>query len=86
MYEYDTEPSKYICSLKRKDIDHEISWEVIKKAQFIAYNNNLECMLYLKEATAVVYVLNKKGCLNKMNEFISSCKHIIKSLLKISKS
>ena len=79
------ELSKYICGLKRRDIDHEISWEVIKRAQPIADNNNPVCRLCLKEATAVVYALNKKGCLNKRNEFISSCRHIKKSLLKFNK-
>ena len=46
MYEYDTEPSKYICSLKRKDIDHEISWEVIKRTHRITdyYNRYVGCV------------------------------------------
>ena len=65
MYENDTELSKYVCSLKRRNIDHETSWEVIKRAQYIADNNNPVCRLSLKEATAVVYALNKKCCLNK---------------------
>ena len=63
----------------------EISWEVIKRAQPIADGNSPVCRLCLKEATAVVYALNKKGCLNKRNEFISSCRHIKKSLLKFNK-
>ena len=85
VYENDTELSKYVCGLKRRDIDHEISWEVIKRAQPIADGNSPVCRLCLKEATAVVYALNKKGCLNKRNEFISSCRHIKKSLLKFNK-
>ena len=46
--------------LKRRDIGHEISWEVIKRAQPIADGNSPVCRLCLKEATVVVYVLNKK--------------------------
>ena len=85
VYENDPELSKYICSLKRRDIDHEISWEVIKRAQSISDNNNSVCMLCLKEATAVVYALNEKGSLNKRNEFIFYCRHIKKSIFEDNK-
>ena len=60
VYESDTELSKYIYSLKRRDIDHEISWEVIKRAQHIADNNNPVCRLCLKETPAVVYALKQR--------------------------
>ena len=54
VYENDNEFSKYVCSLKRRDIDHEISLEMIKRTLPIADGNNSGCHLYLKEATAVV--------------------------------
>ena len=85
IYENDTELSKYVCELKRNGTDFEISWEVIKRAQPIAEGNSPICRLCLKEAAAVVYALKDKACLNKRNEFVSSCRHIKKSLLKFNK-
>ena len=76
VYKNDTELLKYFCDLKRKNIDFRITQEVIKRAQHMDYGNNLVCRLYLNEATAVVYALNQKGCLNKRSEFVSSCLHI----------
>ena len=70
MYERDNELLKYICSLKRRDIDHEISTEVITRAQPVADGNNPVCRSCLKEATAVLCALNKKRCPNKRIEFI----------------
>ena len=55
---------------------------MIKRAQPIADGNNPVCRLCLKESTAVVYALKKEGCLNKSSEFISSCRHMKKLLLK----
>ena len=85
IYENDTELSKYVCGLKRSGIDYEISWEVIKRAQPIADGNSPICRLCLKEASAVVYALKDKRCLNKRSEFVKSCKHIKKLLLKFKK-
>ena len=65
IYENDTELSKYVCGLKHSSIDFEISWEVIKRAQPIADGNSPICRLCLKEATAVLYALKNKTCLNK---------------------
>ena len=85
VYENETELSKYVCGLKRKNIDFKLTWEVIKRAQPIADGNNPVCRLCLKESTAVMYALKKEGCLNKRSEFISSCRHIKKLLLKHNK-
>ena len=49
MYENDTELSKYGSSLKRRNIDDEISWKVIKRTQLIADGNNPVCGLCLKK-------------------------------------
>ena len=51
VYENDIELSKYVCSLKRRNIDHEISWGVIKWAHPIADGKNLLCRLCLKVST-----------------------------------
>ena len=45
VYENDNELSKYVCSLKRRYIDHEISWKVIKTAYPKVDNNNPVCKL-----------------------------------------
>ena len=70
IYKNDTELSMYICSLKRKNIDFKIYWEVIKRAQPIADGNNPVCRLCIKEATAVVDALKDKNYLNKKSGFI----------------
>ena len=76
IYDNDTELSKYVCGLKHSSIDFEISWEVIKRAQPIADGNSPICRLCLKEATAVLYALKNKTCLNKKSEFVLSCRHM----------
>ena len=73
LYENETELSKYVCDLKRKNIDFRITWELIKRAQPVADGNNPVCRLCLKELTAVVYALKKEGSLNKRSGNISSC-------------
>ena len=62
VYENETELSKYVCGLKRKNIDFKITWKVLKRAQPIADNNNPVCRLCLKESMAFVYTLKKEGC------------------------
>ena len=43
------------------------------------------CVDCLKEATTVVYALNKKGYLNRNKEYMSNLKHIKKYFLKFYK-
>ena len=59
--------------------------KVIKRALPIADGNNPVFRLCLKESTAVMYALKKKGCLNKWSEFILLCRHMKKILLKHNK-
>ena len=73
VFKNETELSKYVCGLKRKNIDFKIIWEMFKRAQPIADGNNPVYRLYLKKSTAFVYAFQKEGCLNQRNEFISSC-------------
>ena len=49
--------------LKAEKKDFRTTWEVIKSAQRIADGNNPVCRLCLKESTAVVYALKKRGFL-----------------------
>ena len=65
IYENDTELSKYVCGLKRRGVDYEISWEVKKRAQPKADSNSPICRLCLKEATAIVYAVKDKACLKE---------------------
>ena len=85
VYENDTEHSKYVCGLKRKNFDFKLTWEVIKRAQPIADGNYPVCRLCLKESTAVVYALKKEGCLNKRSKSMLSCQHMEKFLLKYNR-
>ena len=62
LYKNKTELSKYVCGLKRKNIDFKIIWEMFKRAQPIADGNNPVCRPCLEESTAVVYSLQKEGC------------------------
>ena len=48
VYENDTELSKCVCGLKRKNIDFNLTWEVTKRAQPIVDGNNPVCRLCLK--------------------------------------
>ena len=63
VYKNETKLSKYVCDLKRKDIDLRIIWKVTKRAHPIADGNNPVCWLSLKESTAIVYVLKKRRLL-----------------------
>ena len=81
IYENNTELLNYVCSLKRKHIEFKKTWKVIKRAHHIPDGNNPFCRLCTKEATAVVYVLKDKNCLNKKSE----CRHIKQSLLRLNK-
>ena len=56
----ETELSKYVCGLKRKNKYSKITWEVLKRAQPIADDNNPICRLCLKESTAVINELKKE--------------------------
>ena len=85
VYENETKLSKYVCVLKRKNIDLKITWEVLKRAQPIANGINLDFKLCLKKSMAVINSFKKEGCLNKRSDFISSCQKMKKLLLKQNK-
>ena len=60
VYSNETELSKYVCDLKRKNIVFRITWEMIKRVHPLANGNNPVCRLCLKESTTVVYAIKKK--------------------------
>ena len=61
----DTEISKYICSLKRKNIDFKTTWEVIKRTQPITNGNNQVCRSCIKELPLFFYALKEKKMLEQ---------------------
>ena len=68
IYENGTELLKYVGNLKWKNIKLKIYFEVIKRTQLVVITQCID-RLYIKEATAVVYLSNDKNCLNKKSEF-----------------
>ena len=74
-----TELSKYVCGLKEKNIEHEISWNILKKVTK-PRNGNKMCRLCTTEAAMIIK--NKKGQLNSRNEIMHKCRHQNKFLLK----
>ena len=76
---YATELSKYIWTLKDKNIDYNVSWRVLAQCQ--AYDNKTKrCNLCLKEKHLII-CKPQLGTLNKRNELVSSCRHRHKLLL-----
>ena len=78
-YRHSTELSKYIWQLKENDIDYNIDWEILTRANSTT-NGSLRCNLCLNEKLEILKA-NKQFCLNKRNEIISTCRHVNKFLL-----
>ena len=76
----DTELSKYIWELKGKEQDFSIDWKIVARAK--PYSNGTKrCNLCTTEK---YFILMKPfmASLNKRNEFISTCRHRRKYILK----
>ena len=75
-----TELSKYIWTLKQKNLPYNIEWKIMGKAR--AYDNRTKrCNLCTLEKFFIIYH-NKMATLNKRSELISTCRHKNKFLLK----
>ena len=75
-----TELSKYIWTLKQKNLPYNIEWKIMGKAR--AYDNRTKrCNLCTLEKFFIIYN-NKMATLNKRSELISTCRHKNKFLLK----
>ena len=72
-YQSSTALSKHIWSLKEKNTNFEIKWEVRKKA--MEYQNTTgRCNLCVAEKLAIMRA-DKKTSLNKRSELVSKCRH-----------
>ena len=80
-YKEGTELSKYLWLLKKGQIMSRIRWSVVEKV-YGRTNINF-CPLYLAEKVHLIEYFNENRLLNKMNEFISGCRHQAELLLKI---
>ena len=77
-----TELSKHIWTLKNDNIDYSISWHVLSSSS--PYNSSSKrCNLCLKEKFLTVWRPDLSS-LNKRNDFVSSCQHRNKALLRNS--
>ena len=79
-YEYSTELSKYIWTLKDKEIDYKLEWKIIGRAS--SYSNTTKrCNLCLLEKYFII-CHRDKASLNKRSELVNCCRHSSKFLLK----
>lgn len=78
-HENKTKLSKYVWKLKRENKQFEIDWKIIGKTKE-ASNGQTTCTLCLKEIAEILK--GDKNCLNQNNEFLGTCRHTSKFLLK----
>ena len=78
-HENKTKLSKYIWKIKRENKKFEIKWKIIARASEARSGQKI-CRLCLKEILAILN--SDKNCLNQNNEFLGTCRHTSKFLLK----
>ena len=71
-YENETELSKYVWDLKKKNMDHYIKWEILKKSNTYRRKSG-NCNLCMEEKLAII--TSKENILNRRSEVISKCRH-----------
>jgi len=71
-YGKETELSKYVWMLKRKNTDYTLYWEILKKCNTIGRKSG-QCNLCLDEKLAIA--CNKHNSLNRRSELVSKCRH-----------
>ncbi len=71
-YEKETELSKYVWSLKRRNIEYNLHWDIVKKCNTIMRKSGI-CNLCLEEKLAIL--CNKQNSINRRSELISKCRH-----------
>ena len=72
-YEKETELSKYIWQLKRKQINYTIKWEIMKRSNTHKRKSG-QCNLCIEEKFAILRT-KEKSLINKKSELISKCRH-----------
>ena len=78
-YEKDTELSKYIWELKRKDTEYTITWRIIRSVNTHRRSSG-QCNLCIAEKLEVLKAIGSNS-LNRRNELISKCRHPPKWIL-----
>ena len=80
-YEKETELSKEVWRLKRKNQSPKITWKTIRKCH--PFNRAKgKCNLCLNEKLEIAIYPNQKKLLNSRSELISKCRHVNKFTLK----
>ena len=74
-----TELSKHIWNLKDKNINYEIKWAILDRANPYSTKSK-RCNLCTTEKYHILF--NKSASLNKRSEIINTCRHSTKFLLK----
>ena len=79
LYKNDTELSKELWQIKRKNYTPEITWTIIRKCFPYNYNNR-KCYICLNEKLEIA-LYEGESLLNKKTELISKCRHQNKFML-----
>ena len=72
-YEKETELSKHIWDLKRKQADYDIKWKILEKSKTFNPVTGI-CSLCTAEKFNIIYK-SELGSLNKRNEVRNHCRH-----------
>ncbi len=70
-FEKETELSKYVWSLKRRNIEYNLHWDIVKKCNKIMRKSGI-CNLCLEEKLGIL--CNKQNLINRRSELISKCR------------
>ena len=80
-YEKETELSKEVWRLKRKNFSPQVTWRTIRQCQ--QFNRaTIKCHLCLNEKLEIATYPDQKKLLNSRSELISKCRHVNKFTLK----
>jgi hypothetical protein len=71
-YEKETELSKYVWKLKRKNTEYTLRWDILKTCSTIRRKSGT-CNLCLEEKLAIA--CNKHNSINRRSELINKCRH-----------
>ena len=71
-YENETELSKYIWGLKRKGVNYELRWDIIKRSNLKKRKSGM-CNLCMEEK--LIMATNKGNTINRRSELITKCRH-----------
>ena len=75
----ETNLSKHIWELKDKNLDYNISWKILSKAQTYSQSSGL-CQLCTREKFYICFK-SELCSLNTRNELLGSCRHKTKLLI-----